>query len=117
MKRILLAAGLAAFLVAPATAQRSGTYVAEGVTPAGARYEGAVQLQATGPQTWRITWTILGHVTSGVGLTGGPLLLVGYMSDGQPGTGVYEPQPDGRLVGRWTQGVQGGVGTETLTPR
>lgn len=117
MTRILLAAGVAALLAAPAMAQRSGTYVVEGVTPAGTAYEGAVQLQATGPQTWRIQWTISGNQTVGVALSAGSLLVVGYITDGQPGAAAYEPQPDGRLLGRWTQGLQGGVGTETLTPR
>ena len=117
MTRFLLAASLTVLLAAPAMAQRSGIYAVEGVTPGGARYAGAVQFQATGPLTWRITWTIAGTVTNGTALTAGPVLLVGYMTEGQPGTGFYEVQPDGRLLGRWTQGVQGGVGTETLTPR
>jgi hypothetical protein len=117
MTRILLAAALAMGLAGPAMAQRSGSYAVEGVAPGGARYEGTAQLRATGPQTWTMTWTIAGTTTTGVGVTGGAMLILGYVAEGQPGTGAYEVQPDGRLLGRWTQGLQGGVGTETLTPR
>ena len=117
MTRILLAAAVAMCIASPTIAQRSLTYAVEGVTPGGTRYEGAAQLRATGPQTWTMTWTIAGTTTTGVGVTGGPMLIVGYVTEGQPGTGAYEVQPDGRLLGRWTQGTQGGVGTETLTPR
>ncbi|MBR0656614.1 hypothetical protein [Plastoroseomonas arctica] len=117
MQRLLLAVILAAVAAAPALAQRSGTYAVEGASPGGARYEGALQLQATGPQTWRMMWTISGTTTVGVAITAGSTLVVGYFTEGQPGAASYEVQPDGRLVGRWTQGLQGGVGTETLTPR
>lgn len=117
MKRILLATAFAALVAAPAHAQRSGTYVVEGVSPAGERYEGALQLQATGPQTWRLVWTISGSTTTGVAISAGNTLVVGYTVEGLPGAGSYEVQTDGRLVGRWTHGLQGGVGTETLTPR
>jgi len=117
MKRLLLATAFTALMAAPALAQRSGTYVVEGASPDGSRYEGAAQLRATGPQTWQLVWTISGTTTTGVAISAGNLLVVGYIVEGQPGTGAYEVQPDGRLLGRWTQGLQGGVGTETLTPR
>lgn len=117
IRKLLAAAALAAILPHTAQAQRSGTYAVEGQSPDGSRYEGAVQLQATGPQTWRITWRISGTNASGVALTVGNLLVVGYVSNRETGAAAYEVMPDGRLVGRWTQGPNGGLGTEILLPR
>lgn len=117
MKRFLLAAAFALIAAAPAMAQRSGTYAVQGVAADGSRYEGSMRLQATGPETWSLVWTIAGDTTRGVGLTIGNLLVIGYGSGGELGTGAYEVRPDGTLLGRWTQGRQGGVGTETLLPR
>jgi hypothetical protein len=117
--RLSLAAALLALpvLASPAAAQRSGTYAVVGAGSDGARYEGALTLQATGPATWRITWRIGGETITGTALTVGNLLVSGYVHGRQPGVVAYELQPDGRLVGRWTSGTEGGVGTETLFPR
>ena len=118
MKSLCTAIGLAALLAAaPASAQRSGTYAVQGQGADGARYEGSVQLQATGPQTWRMTWRIGGDVTTGTALTIGNMLVVGYVLNRELGVGAYELQPDGSLLGVWTQGREGGVGQERLLPR
>lgn len=117
MRAFALAATLAVGLASPALAQRSGTYAVTGTGADGTRYEGAVQLQATGPQTWRITWRIAGESVTGVGMTTGNLLVVGYTMGREVGVAWYEAQPDGSLVGRWPAGREGGVGTETLLPR
>ncbi|MBR0656615.1 hypothetical protein [Plastoroseomonas arctica] len=103
--------------LAPAPLIRSGTYAVQGTAPDGTAYEGALELQATGPQSWRLTWRIAGDTTIGAGLSVGDRLVFGYRSEGEVGTGFYEPQSDGRITGRWTQGAQGGVGTEVLSPR
>jgi len=103
--------------LAPAPLIRAGTYAVMGTGADGAAYEGALQLQPTGPQSWRLVWSIDGDTITGLGLSVGNRLVYGYLSEGEVGTGFYEPQSDGRLVGRWTQGAQGGVGTETLLPR
>lgn len=117
MKPIALAAAFLLATGAAAQAQRSGTYAVEGRAPDGQRYEGSLQLQATGPQTWRITWRIAGETASGVALTIGNMLCAGYVAQRETGVVCYEIMPDGRLMGRWTQGGEGGVGTETLLPR
>ena len=103
--------------LAPAPLIRSGIDAVTGTAADGTAYEGALELRATGPQTWHLTWRIAGDITQGAGLSVGNRLVYGYGSDGETGTGFYEPQSDGRLVGRWTQGPDGGLGTETLLPR
>lgn len=110
----LLAAGLC---IQPAAAQRSGTYAVEGRGMDGTIYEGSATLTATGPQTWRMSWRVGGATSTGVALTVGKLLVIGYVSGRETGVAAYEVMEDGRLVGRWTQGREGGVGTETLSPR
>lgn len=117
LRSLALAGLMVSLAAAPAAAQRSGTYAVEGRTAAGERYEGSVQLQATGPQTWRLSWRVSGETSTGVALTVGNLLVVGYVSGREIGTAAYEVMPDGRLIGRWTQGREGGVGTETWLPR
>ncbi|MBY0338598.1 MAG: hypothetical protein K2X11_18430 [Acetobacteraceae bacterium] len=116
-KTLALAGLIACAAAMPAAAQRSGTYAVEGRSAGGERYEGSVQLQATGPQTWRVSWRVAGETSTGVALTVGSLLVVGYVSGREVGTAAYEVMPDGRLIGRWTQGREGGVGTETWLPR
>jgi hypothetical protein len=121
MLRIALAAPLAALCLAipalPAAAQRAGAYAVEGRGADGSTYAGAVNLTPTGPQTWRVTWRIAGETSRGVGMMVRNLLVIGYVLNGEAGVAAYEPQPDGRLVGRWTAGHEGGLGTETWLPR
>jgi hypothetical protein len=100
-----------------AAAQRSGTYAVEGRGADGTAYQGVVQFQATGPETWRLTWRIAGTTTQGIGIRIGDLLSVGYVAQGQTGVAVYEVNADGTLSGAWTQGREGGVGGERLLPR
>lgn len=118
MRPALLAAplALACLFADPAAAQRSGTYALVGVADSG-RYEGTAQLQATGPDTWRITWRIAGEVITGVGMMVGPVLVVGYQHGREPGVAAYEVLPDGRLAGRWTSGRAAVIGTEVWMPR
>jgi hypothetical protein len=110
----LLAACLS---IQPAAAQRSGVYAVEGRGADGTAYQGSATLTATGPQTWRMTWRVAGETTNGTALTVGNLLVIGYVSGRETGVVAYEVMGDGRLVGRWTQGRDGSVGTETLSPR
>ena len=111
---VLLAAGLS---IQPAAAQRSGVYAVEGRGADGTTYQGSATLTATGPQTWRMSWRVAGETTNGTALTVGNLLVIGYVSGRETGVVAYEVMADGRLVGRWTQGREGSVGTETLSPR
>lgn len=117
MRTLLSAFVLSCLVAAPAAAQRSGTYAVTGTGVDGSRYEGTVQLQATGPQTWRLTWRISGETATGVGVLQGGQLAVGYVSQRETGAALYTVQPDGSLTGIWTQGREGGVGRETLLPR
>lgn len=119
MRRTILAAAVFAAFASPALAQRQGSYTAEGQGGDGQRYQGTVMLQPTGQNTWRVTWRVGSDTANGVGLLipEGPLLVVGYVMAGREiGVVAYAVQPDGRLMGTWTQGNAGGVGTEVLTP-
>ena len=75
-------------------------------------------MQSSGQNTWRVTWRVAGDTATGVGLLipQGQLLVVGYLAGRDIGVVAYAVQPDGQLVGTWTQGQGGGIGTETLTP-
>lgn len=117
MRRIGFAFLLLAATALPAAAQRAGAYAVDGRGADGSTYAGAVNLVPSGPQTWLVTWRVGGETARGVGLMVRNLLVVGYVLSGETGVAAYEQQPDGRLLGRWTQGRQGGVGTETWLPR
>ena len=132
MRRFLILGLVALGLAMPAFAQRgggggpeitttiqvrSGTYAVRGRDPSGQTYEGSAQIQATGPNTWRVTWRVDGETAQGVGLTVGDALVVGYVSGRETGVVIYGAEPNGNLTGLWTQGREGGVGAETLMPR
>ena len=119
MRRPLLAAALLAAFASPALAQQQGSYVVDGQTPDGQRYDGTVTMAPTGQATWRVTWRVGQDTANGVGLLipEGPLLVVGYVMAGREiGVVAYAVEPDGRLRGTWAQGTAGGTGFETLTP-
>jgi hypothetical protein len=118
MRHVLLATVLATGLAAPALAQRAGTYGVEGQGADGSRYEGSVTLAPLGQNTWRVTWRVGSDTAEGVGILipQGPLLVVGYTMGGQTGVAAYAVQADGRLLGTWTQGQSGGIGTEVMRP-
>ncbi len=113
----ILAAALLGMAALPAAAQRSGTYAVEGTTAGGQRYEGSATPAATGPRTWRITWRTSGETSTGVGFVAGTMLVIGYVSGRETGAAAYRIMPDGTLEGEWTQGREGGIGTERLLPR
>lgn len=102
---------------APTIQIRSGTYAVQGRAPDGQTYEGSAQLQATGPNTWRVTWRVGSDTAQGVGLAVGDVLVVGYTIGRDTGVIAYGMEPNGHLTGIWTQGTEGGVGAETLMPR
>lgn len=118
MRKVLLGAAFLAMTAAPALAQRAGTYGVEGQGADGSRYEGTATLAPTGQNTWRVTWRVAGDTAQGVGILipQGPLLVVGYVMAGETGVAVYAVQADGRLLGTWSQGQAGGIGTEVMTP-
>lgn len=99
----------------PAAAQRAGEYAAQGSNPDGSTYAGMVEL-AHGPNgTWRITWRVGDQVVEGTGLEQDGVLAASYVLGASTGVVAWRVLPDGRLRGTWT--VDGGVGTEVLTPR
>jgi len=118
MRKTVIAAVLTVALASPALAQRQGTYSVAGQSPDGQRYDGTAMLAPTGGNTWQVVWNAGGGTAQGVAILipQGPLLVVGYTMQGDTGVAVYAVQPDGRLLGTWTQGQGGGIGTETLTP-
>ena len=76
-----------------------------------------MQLQSTGQQTWRVTWRIAGDTTNGVGVLSNGVLAVAYTQGRELGAVAYVVNADGSLSGRFTQGREGGVGTERWLPR
>jgi len=118
MRRILLTAALLTGFAGPALAQRQGDYAVAGQTQDGQRYTGSLQMIPSGQNTWLVNWRVAGDTAAGVGLLipEGPLLVVGYLAGRDVGVVAYAVQPDGRLLGTWTQGQGGGIGSETLTP-
>nr|WP_314073864.1 hypothetical protein [uncultured Roseococcus sp.] len=117
MPRIALIA-LCLTLSAPAAwAQRAGAYAVDGRSASGEAYAGAVNLSPTGPQTWRVVWRVGGETARGIGMMARGVLVVGYVMNGETGVAAFEPHSDGRLVGRWTQGREGGLGSEVWLPR
>ncbi|WP_198369093.1 hypothetical protein [Roseomonas rosulenta] len=118
MRYLLLTAVLLAGHAASALAQQAGTYSVEGQGADGSRYDGTATLAPLGQNTWRVTWRVGGDTAQGVGILipQGPLLVVGYTLAGETGVAAYAVQADGRLLGTWTQGQGGGIGTEIMTP-
>ncbi|BDG71262.1 hypothetical protein [Roseomonas fluvialis] len=118
MRHLLLTTALLGGLATPALAQRAGTYAVEGQGADGSRYEGSVTLAPLGQDTWRVTWRVGSDSAQGIGILipQGPLLVVGYTMGGETGVAAYAVQADGRLLGTWTQGQGGGIGTEVMTP-
>ena len=118
MRHFLLAAAMVAGLAAPAMAQRAGTYGVEGQGADGSRYQGSATLAPLGQNTWRVSWRVGSDTSQGVGILipEGPMLVVGYRSGSETGVAVYAVQADGRLLGTWTQGLGGGIGTEVMLP-
>lgn len=117
MRAAFAALALSCLLATPALAQRSGTYAVEGAGADGSRYQGTAQLQATGPKTWSMTWRVAGDTSTGTGLLESGLLVIGYLSNRETGVAIYAVQPDGSLLGMFTQGKDGEVGSERLLPR
>ena len=94
----------------------AGKYLAEGVTAGGKKYRAMVEITREG-DVYDVTW-VLGprEAYSGVGITEGNALCVGWSSGQVPGLVVYKPENE-KLVGRWTApGSQGKIFRETLSP-
>jgi hypothetical protein len=117
MRPIIATLAICCAIASPAAAQRNGSYTVVGSGADGSRYEGTLQLQSTGEQTWRLTWRIGGETIQGVAVSQGGTLAVGYVLGRDTGTALYVRQTDGSLAGIWTAGRDGGLGRERLIPR
>lgn len=109
---------LAAATALPAAAQQAGRYDVEGRSPDGSAYSGVAELRQTGPDTWRLAWSIGADAGEGVGLVlpDRRTLAIGYVFAGQTGAIAYSIEPGGVLRGIWTMGAGGGLGVEVLMP-
>ncbi|WP_431283905.1 hypothetical protein ACQW02_03585 [Humitalea sp. 24SJ18S-53] len=121
MRRTLATAFLAASfgvlaMPQPAEAQRSGGYTVTGRNLDGTEYTGVAVLDQVGSASFTIVWQVAGAAINGVGMVSGHNFAVVYGAANQPGIGIYNLQPDGRLVGTWTVVGAQGTGSETLTP-
>lgn len=88
----------------------TGTYTTAGTNADGSVYTGALDVEARG-NTYALAWDGADGATTGVGVVEGDVLA---SSSGPTGCGValYRVQPDGGLVGTWTDGAGAGPGTE-----
>ncbi len=100
---------------APATADPSGAYRCDGVSPDGLKYRAAVHIAKNG-ETFVVQWlTPKGVVNVGVGVLNGNTLAVGYVGT-TAGVVIYKLNGTKELTGEWTDLEAGGhVYTETLT--
>jgi hypothetical protein len=138
-RRLLLGAGVAAFLVFlyftalpntfPADSDGdsgrdgslAGTYTINGVDHLGTEYSGTVTIvDGPSPDRYEIEWVVTGAIQQGTGLLEGQTLTADWASvaSAAPGSGrtVYTIADDGALVGqRFVDGVTE-PGTETLFP-
>jgi hypothetical protein len=117
MKRLLLAALLAAGLSLPAAAQRSGVYDVTGTALDGTEYTGTLTLQQVGIASFRILWTIGADNIEGVGMVSGLTFSTAFQIGDQAGMAIYEIRPNGSLEGQWTVIGAFTSGRETARPR
>jgi hypothetical protein len=116
--RALAAALIALTLaVAPAAAQRAGTYEVAGTTLDGQPYSGVALLRQVGLVSWQVLWSVGGAEIRGVGMTAGNVFTVAFDAGESTGLGIYTVEADGTMTGQWTVVGAPALGTETLTPR
>lgn len=120
-RRFLMAASSALLLSGPAMADPEGTYVVNGSDPkTGNQYQGSIEIHRTG-ETYQLTWTIGGDVSSGVGIgsgegpSGHTRLAVAFGSTASFGVAEYQLQPDGSWHGQWVYAGGTILATEILT--
>ncbi|MCI0396139.1 MAG: hypothetical protein L0332_16850 [Chloroflexi bacterium] len=96
----------------------SGTYNVTGTSLDGVRYAGDAIITRTTGNDYRIEWTFASQSQTGTGTFDGTTFNVKWqMGSEASGTATYTLQPDGSLVGTWTQDGVEGEGSESLTPQ
>lgn len=119
MKRLLVAAALAAGLAAPAQAQSSigGEYTVEGTNHDGSTYKGTATITLTSDTTCVIEWATGSSTSKGICSRNDDAFAAAYVLGDSTGLVIYKVQEDGTLDGLWTLAGEGGNGTEVLTPK
>lgn len=87
-----------------------GAYTTAGANADGAAYTGALEVDARG-NAYALAWNGADGTAAGIGLVEGDVLGSSYGPDGC-GVALYRAQPDGGLVGTWTDASGAGPGTE-----
>lgn len=75
------ALAVAITFAAPAAAQQTRTYAAQGTNGNGSAYSGTVAIQQTGAASYRVRWQVGGTTTDGIGMSAGNILTAAYMLD------------------------------------
>lgn len=116
MRRLVLAAALAAAAPAQAEPAIGGTYAVKGSTFAGLEYYGTATITFTDDVTCSIVWVIANDTTQGPCIRHGNSLSASVIQGGLLTLVVYDLGEDGALTGFWTAQGAEGVGFETLEP-
>ena len=107
---------LVAAIVLPAYAQNvGGKFRVVGKNFDGVAYTGTAQIAPSG-STCRMTWQTGGTASEGLCMLSGKTLAAFYKLGSTFGMVIYDLQPNGSLVGKWTIADKQGSGTENLTP-
>lgn len=116
LKVVIGAICLVAAAVMPADAQNvGGKYTVAGKNFDGAAYTGTAQISPSG-STCRIAWKTAGTASEGLCMLSGKTLAAFYKLGSTYGLVIYDLQPNGSLVGKWTIADKPGTGSEILTP-
>lgn len=118
MKRLFLAAAIAASLVAPAAAQSiGGEYTVAGTNHDGSTYTGTATITLTSDTTCVIEWATGTSNSKGICSRNDDAFAAAYVLGTSTGLVIYKVKDDGTLDGLWTLAGEGGNGTEVLTPK
>ncbi len=95
----------------------TGIYTLRGTNFDGSAYAGEVTITKS-DNTYNIIWSIGKQQSqTGTGTFDGTQLIARWQEGKNSGDAIYALQPDGSLIGIWTQDGHDGQGTETLIPK
>jgi hypothetical protein len=116
VRRLVLAAALAAAAPALAEPTIGGVYAVRGSTFSGLEYTGTATVTFTDDVTCGIVWVIATETSEGLCIRHGNSLSASVIQGGLLTLVVYDLGADGSLSGFWTAQGANGVGFETLEP-